>query len=82
MNRSMSDMTKRVKDIIDEDRSDLVQLCLELGNTPSPHAKERALGEAMVRWLERNGIDARLQLITDESANAVGVIQGGGGGSR
>lgn len=81
MNRSMSDMTKRVKNIIDEDRHDLVQLCLELGNTPSPHAKERALGEAMVGWLERNGIDAWLQLITDESANAVGVIQGGGGGS-
>ena len=77
----MSDAAERVKEIIDQDREDLVQLCLELGNIPSPHAKERVLGEATVGWLKRNGIEAWLQWITDESVNAVGLIRGAGGGS-
>ena len=81
MNRAMSDTVQRLKDIIDDDRQDLVQLCLELGGMPSPHARERALGEAVVAWLKDNGIEAFLQWITDESVNAVGVIRGSGGGS-
>ena len=81
MNRPMSDTGQRLKEIIDDDRQDLVQLCLELGSMPSFHAQERALGEAVVAWLSANGIDAYLQWITDESVNAVGVIRGAGGGS-
>ncbi len=77
----MSDSANRIKDIIDGDRDELVRLCLELGGTPSPHAQERALGEAVVAWLKENGIDAWLQWITDESVNAVGTIPGAGGGS-
>ncbi len=72
---------QRLKDIIDGDREDLVRLCLDLGGMPSPHAQERALGEAVVAWLKENGIEAFLQRITDESVNAVGVIRGSGGGS-
>ena len=81
MNRGMDDAAQRLKEIIDEDRQDLIQLCLELGNIPSPHAQERALGEAVVGWLTQNGIESYLQWITDESVNAVGVIRGAGGGS-
>ena len=77
----MDDAAQRLKEIIDDDRQDLIQLCLELGNIPSPHAKEKALGEAVVGWLKQNGIEAFLQWITDESVNAVGVIRGSGGGS-
>ena len=77
----MNDTEQRLKEIIDDDRQDLVQLCLELGNIPSPHAGEKALGEAVVGWLGRNGIEAFLQWITDHSVNAVGVIRGSGGGS-
>ena len=77
----MNDAAQRLKEIIDDDRQDLVQLCLELGNIPSPHAGEKALGEAVVGWLGRNGIEAFLQWITDHSVNAVGVIRGSGGGS-
>ena len=77
----MNDTAQRLKEIIDDDRQDLVQLCLELGNIPSPHAGEKALGEAVVGWLGRNGIEAFLQWITDHSVNAVGVIRGSGGGS-
>ena len=72
---------QRLKDIIDGDREDLVRLCLDLGGMPSPHAQERALGEAVAAWLKENGIEAFLQRITDESVNAVGVIRGSGGGS-
>lgn len=66
----------RVMDIIDNDRQDLVDLCLDLGNTPSPHAKERPLAEWISAWQKANGIDSWLQPITQESANVVGVIRG------
>ena len=38
----------RLVQIIDEDKNDLVDLCLQLSNTASPHGKERVwqlLGE-------------------------------------
>jgi len=72
---------ERLMAIIDEDRHDLVDLCLLLGNMPSTHGKERAVGEAVVQWLEAGAIEAFLQWITDESVNAVGFIPGAGGGS-
>lgn len=68
-------------EIIDRDRRDLVELCLELANIPSPHGKERPVGQAVVQWLKAGDIEASLQSITDESVNAVGFIAGSGGGS-
>ena len=62
--------------IIDEDKNDLVDLCLQLGNTTSPHAKERVLGEAVLAWLKECGIHGELQSITDESVNAVATVTG------
>jgi len=67
--------------IIEKDRDDLVALCLRLGNTPSPHGKERNMGEAVLEWLNQCGIQGELQFITDDSVNAVATLRGAGGGS-
>lgn len=66
---------------IEMDRAELVDLCLRLGNTASPHGKELRVGEEVVAWLKKSGIDASLQFITDQSVNAVGVIPGEGDGT-
>lgn len=57
-------------------KSNLVDLCLQLGNTPSPHAKERVLGEAVLARLKQYGINGELQFITDQCVNAVATISG------
>ena len=61
-------------EIIDAGKSNLVDLCLQLGNTPSPHAKERVLGEAVLARLKQYGINGELQFITDQCVNAVATI--------
>src|SRR5688572_19277533 len=67
-------------EIIDKSKNDLVELCLQLGNIPSPHAQERKLGEAVLEWLNTCGIKGELQFITPESVNAVATIAGAGDG--
>ena len=66
---------------IEGDRTELVDLCLKLGNTPSHHGKERKVGEAVLAWLTECGIHGSLQFITDESVNAVATIAGSGDGT-
>jgi len=61
---------------IDDHREDLVDLRLQLGNTPSPHAQEKKLGDAVLEWLTRHGIKGDLQFITEQSVNAVATIPG------
>jgi acetylornithine deacetylase/succinyl-diaminopimelate desuccinylase-like protein len=65
---------------IDEQKSALLDLCLQLGNTPSFHAQERKLGEAVLAWLGAAGIKGELQFITNESVNAVATLRGSGEG--
>ena len=65
---------------IDALQGELVDLCLQLGNTPSHHGKERRLGEKVLEWLSDVGIGGELQFITDESVNAVARIPGAGDG--
>src|SRR5438309_9853229 len=72
---------EKLIEIIDGHRDDLVELCLQLGNTPSPHAHERKLGEAVIEWLSRHDIKGDLQFITQESVNAVATIPGTGRGN-
>jgi acetylornithine deacetylase/succinyl-diaminopimelate desuccinylase-like protein len=67
-------------DRIEKSKHDLVDLCLNLGNTPSYHGKERKLGESVLAWLNNCGIDGELQLITTESANAIATLKGTGTG--
>jgi acetylornithine deacetylase/succinyl-diaminopimelate desuccinylase-like protein len=71
---------ERLLNQIDADRPELVKLCLDLGNTPSPHGKERATGEKVLAWLKSHGIDGFLQFISSDSVNAVARIPGSGGG--
>jgi acetylornithine deacetylase/succinyl-diaminopimelate desuccinylase-like protein len=71
---------EKVIAIIAEQKNDLVDLCLQLGNTPSFHAQERKLGEAVLQWLSSAGIKGELQFITTESVNAVATLTGTGGG--
>ena len=66
---------------IEKDQEELVDLCLRLGNTSSPHGKEIKVGEAVIDWFKKNGIEAFLQFITEESVNAVGLIPGSGDGT-
>ena len=75
----------KVLDIVGNDRQDLIDLCLKLGNLPDLAGHERPVAEAVVEWFHSAGIDARLQSISDESANAIGVLPGTGdraGGGR
>lgn len=67
--------------MIERDRQELVDLCIKLGNTPSPHGKEKRVGEAVLDWLKQNGIRGTLQFITEESVNAVATIPGSGNGT-
>ena len=67
--------------IIENDRQELVDLCLKLGNMASPHGKERKVGEAVLDWLKQSGIQGSLQFITEESVNAVATIPGSGNGT-
>ena len=67
--------------IIEQDRDELVELCLRLGNVMSPHGKERAVGEIVLEWFAKNGIQSFRQSITSESINAIGVLPGTGGGN-
>src|SRR5258706_13605328 len=77
---AMEPRFEKVLKRIDEQKPDLVELCLELGNTPSFHAQERKLGEAVLRWLGAAGITGELQFITSESVNAVASLRGTGDG--
>jgi acetylornithine deacetylase/succinyl-diaminopimelate desuccinylase-like protein len=70
----------KLVDSIEKSKKDLVDLCLNLGNTPSYHGKERKLGEAVLAWFGSCGINGQLQLITDESVNAVATLAGTGTG--
>jgi acetylornithine deacetylase/succinyl-diaminopimelate desuccinylase-like protein len=65
---------------IEGDREELVKLCLDLGNTASPHGKERKVGEKVLAWLKANGIEGSLQFITEQSVNAIARIRGLGNG--
>jgi len=71
--KSAADQVTR---IIEDDQGDLVELCLDLANTLSPHGKERAVASKVVDWFKANNIQGWLQPITERSANAVGWLPG------
>jgi acetylornithine deacetylase/succinyl-diaminopimelate desuccinylase-like protein len=79
-------MSKKVKPdlvarAIDQiDRSRLVQLTVDLTNIPSPTGFEGDMARAVREVLAGAGFDATLQPIGDERYNAVGRLQGQGGG--
>ena len=65
---------KVIKAVV-EQKNDLIDLRLQLGNTPSFHAQERKLGEAVLQWLGAAGMKGELQFITSESVNAVATLK-------
>ena len=67
---------EKLIEIVDGHKGALVELCLQLGNIPSPHAHEKKLGEAVLEWLSHHDIQGTLQFITEESVNAVATIPG------
>ncbi len=67
---------EKVCQIIEQDRQDLVELCLQLAGIYSPEGKEIECARAVVDWFKANDINAYLQPIHEESANGIGVIPG------
>ncbi len=75
----------QVLNAIDDDRNDLVALCLSLGNLRDYPGEERAVGEAALAWLQEAGIEGHLQWLGADSVNLVGLLRGTGdraGGGR
>jgi len=61
---------------LEDDRQDLIDLCITIGNLPDYSGHERASGEAVANWLLDAGIEAWLQYLSEDSVNAVGVLRG------
>lgn len=72
------DLVKKATDLIDRDR--LINLTIDLTNIPSPTGFEGDVARAYHEVLKGAGFDATLQPIGDERYNAVGRLQGVGGG--
>jgi acetylornithine deacetylase/succinyl-diaminopimelate desuccinylase-like protein len=61
---------------IEEDREELAELALTLGNTYGPVGAERATAEVVDGWWRAQGISSRLVEIIEERANVVAQIGG------
>jgi acetylornithine deacetylase len=76
--KNLADHITRAVDQIDRER--LVTLTVDLTNIPSPTGFEGDMARAVHEVLRGTGFDATLQPIGDERYNAVGRLQGQGGG--
>lgn len=76
--KKLADHIARAVDQIDRER--LVTLTVDLTNIPSPTGFEGDMARAVHEVLKGAGLDATLQPIGDERYNAVGRLQGQGGG--
>lgn len=80
MTTERDNVQDRVLATLDADRDGLVDLALRLGGIASPAGQERTIAEAAVARLQEDGIKAYIQPITEDSANAIGVLPGVGDG--
>jgi acetylornithine deacetylase/succinyl-diaminopimelate desuccinylase-like protein len=62
------------------DRNELAQLGCDLTSIPSPTGQEKAIGEFILSWFERNGLKAVRQDVEPERPNAIGILKGDGTG--
>ena len=62
------------------DRQRLVKLVMDLVDIPSPTGEEEGVARALYEIFNSAGFDATLQPIGDERYNAIGRLQGQGGG--
>jgi len=72
------DLLAKAIDNIDRER--LAQLVTDLVNIPSPTGEEEEVARALYGILGETGFDATLQPIGDSRYNAIGRLQGKGGG--
>lgn len=72
------DVSKALACIKEED---LIQLASDLVNIPSQTGQEQQVGEYVLEWLNRNGFKAIGQEVETGRLNAVGVLEGTGGGA-
>jgi acetylornithine deacetylase len=73
-----SDLVTKAIEHIDRDR--LVKLVMDLVDIPSPTGEEESVARAVHSELQEAGFDTTLQPIGDDRYNAVGRLQGQGGG--
>lgn len=79
----MSNNLNKVNQAIEKiDRDRLVKLVMDLTDIPSPTGFEGDMARAFHGVLEEANFDATLQPIGDERYNAVGRLQGQGGGGK
>ncbi len=74
----MEDLVKVAIAQVNEERA--VKLVRNLVDIPSNTGDERDCAEFLVAYMEKIGLQARLQEITDKRANAIGMIKGTGEG--
>lgn len=77
-NRASADLVGKAIEQIDRER--MVKMTMDLTNIPSPTGYEGDMARAVNDLLKGAGFDSVLQPIGDERYNAVGRLQGKGGG--
>jgi acetylornithine deacetylase/succinyl-diaminopimelate desuccinylase-like protein len=71
-------IAQKVLAAIEAERQDLIDLCLALANQADYAGHELGIGADVVAWLEKAGIEAWLQHLSETSVNAVGILRGRG----
>lgn len=79
LSKEQEDSIQRAWDEIDEQR--LGELNRKMASIPSPTGEERELAQAMVSDMNAVGLSAFYQPIDENQGNAVGRIEGSGGGA-
>ena len=67
-----------VTDLVDRDK--LIRWALELSSFYSPTGEERAVAEYLYEEYRKLGLRAKLQPISEERYNAIGLLEGSGNG--
>jgi acetylornithine deacetylase/succinyl-diaminopimelate desuccinylase-like protein len=62
-------------------RDELAALTRDLVDIPSPTGHEREIGEFILDWYARHGIKTVSQEIEPDRINAIGIVEGSGGGT-
>ncbi len=62
-------------------RDELAALTRDLVDIQSPTGHEREIGEFILDWYQRHGIKTVSQEIDPERINAIGIVEGSGGGT-
>ncbi|MGB6770796.1 MAG: deacylase, partial [Candidatus Dormiibacterota bacterium] len=78
LSSQQQDWIKAAWEAVDE--GELRQTTLDMTSIPSPTGEEAALAAYLTERLASLGLQARYQTIDDYQANALGVLEGSGGG--